>query len=90
MRNNGKMDVCRTETRRVLLLRAGHRRREQMAIRWPGEGRTVPVKEVKHVRHTLKLCEEDGVTSDSFYAKGVRIDRFINDYRVVLRRLASR
>jgi death-on-curing protein len=90
MRNNGKMDICRTEARRILILKAGHRRREQMAIRWPGDGRTVPVKEIKHIRHTLKLCEEDGVTSDSFYAKGVRIDRFINEYRVVLRKLASR
>lgn len=53
-------------------------------------GPYVPIKEIKHLRQTLKLCEEDGVTSDSFYAKGVRVDRFINDYRVVLRKLASR
>jgi death on curing protein len=89
-RSNSKMDVCRTETRRILLLKTGHRRKTLMAIRWPGEGRTVPIKEVKHIRHTLKLCEEDGVPSDSFYTKGVRVDRFINEYRVVLRKLASR
>ncbi|HEV3319779.1 MAG TPA: Fic family protein [Solirubrobacteraceae bacterium] len=88
-RSNGKMDVCRTETRRTLLLKKT-RDKTLMAIRWPGEGRSVPIKEIKHIRQTLKLCEEDGVTSDSFYAKGVRVDRFINDYRTVLRRLASR
>jgi death-on-curing protein len=88
-RNNGKVDICRTETRRTLL-RMTTRDKTLMAVRWPGEGRTVPISEIKHIRQTLKLCEEDGVTSDSFYAKGVRVDRFINEYRVVLRRLASR
>ena len=88
-RSNGKIDIFRIETRRTLLLRKT-RKKTLMALRWPGEGRTVPINEIKHIRQTLKLCEEDGVTSDSFYAKGVRVDRFINDYRVVLRKLASR
>ncbi|MHB1807864.1 MAG: type II toxin-antitoxin system death-on-curing family toxin [Solirubrobacteraceae bacterium] len=88
-RSNGKVDICRSETRRTLLLKKT-RDKTLMAIRWPGEGRTVPIGEIKHVRQTLKLCEEDGITRDSFYANGVRVDRFINDYRVVLRKLASR
>ena len=88
-RNNGKVDIFRIETRRTLLVKKS-RQKTLMALRWPGEGRTVPINEIKHIRQTLKLCEEDGVTSDSFYAKGVRIERFINDYRVVLRKLASR
>jgi death-on-curing protein len=88
-RSNGKADIFRMETRRALL-RTKTWQKTLMALRWPGEGRTVPINEIKHVRQTLKLCEEDGVTSDSFYAKGVRVDRFINDYRVVLRKLASR
>jgi death on curing protein len=88
-RPNGKMDVSRTETKRILLLTT-QREKAMMAIKWPGEGRTVPINEIKHVRQTLELCEHDGVTSDSFYAKGVRVDRFINDYRMVLRKLASR
>ncbi len=88
-RSNGKMDICRTETRRTLLLKT-RSHKTLMATRWPGEGRTVPIKEIKHIRQTLKLCEESGVTSDSFYANGVRVDRFINEYRIVLRKLASR
>jgi hypothetical protein len=88
--NNGKVDVCATETRRNLLLKRTQQRKTRMVLRWPGEGRTVPLNEVKHIRQTLKLCEEDGVTRDSFYAKGVRVDRFINEYRTVLRKLASR
>jgi len=48
------------------------------------------MKQVKHIRQMLKLCEEDGVTRDAFYSKGVRVDSFINEYRLVLRKLASR
>jgi death-on-curing protein len=61
-----------------------------MAIEWPGDGRQVAIGTIKHLRRTLGLCEEDGVTRDSFYEKGVRIDAFINNYRQVLRQLASR
>jgi death-on-curing protein len=87
---NRTMDVCATETRRTILLRKSQHRKTLMAIRWTGDGRTVPIEQIKHIRRTLKLCEEDGVTSDTFYAKGVRVDRFINEYRLVLRKLASR
>lgn len=87
---NRKMDVCATETRRTIFLKKTQHRKTLMAVRWTGDGRTVPIEQIKHIRLTLKLCEEDGVTSDTFYAKGVRVERFINEYRLVLRKLASR
>lgn len=88
-RSNRKMDVCAMETRRRLFKTSKHHK-TLMAISWPGDGRTVPMPEVKHIRQMLKLCEEDGVTRDAFYSKGVRVDSFINEYRLVLRKLASR
>jgi death-on-curing family protein len=87
--NNRKVDICATETRKRFF-KTTERRKTLMAISWPGDGRVVPMNQVKHIRQTLKLCEEDGVTRDAFYSKGVRVDQFINDYRIVLRRLASR
>lgn len=86
---NSKVDISKTETRRTLFVKK-QRQRTRMILKWPGDGKTVPINEVKHLRQTLNLCEEDGVTRDAFYAKGVRIDRFINQYRIVLRKLASR
>jgi death-on-curing protein len=88
---NQKMAVVGAiETRRMLFIATTRRRTTLMTVRWPGDGKTVPIGQIKHIRQTLKLCEEDGVTRDSFYAKGDRIDRFINEYRLVLRKLASR
>jgi death-on-curing protein len=86
---NMKMQVCKTEIRRGLL-KTTRRPKTEMVISWPSDGRTVPISQIKHIRQTLELCEEDGVTRDRFYDKGVRIERFINEYRLVLRKLASR
>ena len=85
-----KMTISKIEARRGLLGRKTRRHRVRMATRWPDEGKTVPIGQVKHIRQTLNLCEEDGVMRDGFYEKGVRVDRFINQYRLVLRKLASR
>lgn len=87
---NEKMNISKIETRRNLLGRTTQRERLRMSAKWPDEGKTVPIGQIKHIRQTLKLCEEDGVTRDSFYEQGVRVDRFINEYRLVLRKLASR
>jgi death-on-curing protein len=86
---NRKVAISGVQVRRTLFVKK-RRHKTLMVIRWPGDGRIVPIGVVKHVRQTLELCEEDGVTKDAFYAKGVRIDRFINEYRIVLRKLASR
>jgi prophage maintenance system killer protein len=86
---NMKVAICVAETRRGLLRRTV-RPKAVMSLDWPGDGRTVSVGHIKHLRKKLKLCEEDGVTREAFYTNGARVDRFINDYRLVLRQLASR
>jgi death-on-curing protein len=83
----GKANVVRTESGGLL---KRPRSKTVMSIKWPGEGRPVTINEIKHIRRTLKLCEEDGVDRDTFYERGVRVDKFINEHRTVLRRLASR
>jgi hypothetical protein len=85
---NNKVPIVVTETHG--LFRRREREKTVMTIDWPGDGRSVSLNQLKHLRRTLKLCEEDGVTRDAFYSQGVRIDSFINDYRLVLRKLASR
>lgn len=85
---NNKVSIVVTETHG--LFRRRERDKTVLTIDWPGDGRTVSLNQLKHVRRTLKLCEEDGVTRDAFYSQGVRIESFINDYRLVLRKLASR
>lgn len=87
---NHKMNISKVEVRRTLLGRTTQRQRLRMSAKWPDEGKTVPMGQIKHIRQTLKLCEEDGFPRDVFYQRGVRVDRFINEYRLVLRRLASR
>jgi death-on-curing family protein len=86
---NQKIAIVRTEDVRGLF-RTRQQEKTLMAIDWPGDGRDVSIGQIKHLRRTLNLCEEDGVTRDAFYSSGARIDNFINDYRQVLRKLASR
>lgn len=86
---NMKVAICAAEGRRGLFRRTP-RQNALMSLDWPGDGRTVSIRQIKHIRKTLGLREEDGVTRETFYGKGVRVDRFINDYRLVLRQLASR
>lgn len=86
---NMKVAICLSEKPRGLFRRT-RREKTVMSLDWPSDGRTVSVSQIKHIRRTLHLCEEDGVTKEAFYGKGVRVDRFINDYRLVLRQLASR
>ncbi len=85
---NHKVPIIVTETRGLVIRR--QLEKTVMSIDWPGDGRTVAVGTIKHLRRTLKLCEEDGVPKDAFYGQGIRIDAFINEYRLVLRKLASR
>jgi death-on-curing protein len=65
-------------------------RRHVTAISFPGEGKTVAIRDIKFVRKTCHLTEEYGVDSTSFYNDTVVIDAFINRYRTILRRLARK
>jgi death-on-curing protein len=54
----------------------------------PGDSRIVQINELKVVRRALRLTEEDGVDSESFYETRIVIDGFITAHRQVLRKLA--
>ncbi len=55
---------------------------------YPGGGKTVAIDEIKQIRRALKLDEENGVDTISFYGHQAVIDSFIREHRKVLRRLA--
>lgn len=55
---------------------------------YPGGGKTVQIDEIKKIRRTLKLDEDNGIDTISFYGKQTVIDSLIRDHRKVLRRLA--
>lgn len=54
----------------------------------PGDSRTVSIQVIKDLRKALRLDEENGVDSHSFYGTQTVIDSFIMENRKVLRRLA--
>ena len=55
----------------------------------PGDSRTISLNEIKQVREALRLTEENGVDSHSFYSEQTLIDEHIRNSRSVLRRLAK-
>jgi death-on-curing family protein len=58
-------------------------------IGYRNEGTTVAMKEIKNLRRIASLREEDGCDSEAFYAEGAMFDVFINQYRLILRRLSK-
>jgi death-on-curing protein len=86
------IDVARLESREKGLFKKSlvTVRKHVGTIGFPGDNRFVPLKVLKQVRVMCKLCEEDGVDTESFYDEAALIDAFVNRYRTILRRLARR
>ncbi len=84
-----KVSICRSTNTRPSLF-GKQKIKAVMSIDWHDDGRDIAIGNVKHIRETLHLCERDGVTRETFYGGGLRVDRFINEYRLVLRKLANR
>ena len=59
------------------------------SISYFGENREVGYNIIKRVRKMCNLSEENGCDSSSFYDEESIIDSFINNYRIVLRRLGK-
>jgi death-on-curing protein len=79
------------EVKKGLFKKRTERRKTHIGkIGYPGDGEFVPLKELKHARRLCRLTEECGVDSDSFYEHVDVVDSFINKYRTVLRRLATK
>jgi death-on-curing family protein len=90
--NGNYIDVVKYETvEKGLFRRQKHRVAKRItSIGYPGETKEVAMKVIKDVRRICNLREEDGVDSSSFYDQTVVMDAFINRYRKILTRLASR
>lgn len=87
---NNSIDIVKLEMRTKGLIRKKeietHKRIGN--IPYPGEHRSVSVKDIKNVRRICRLREEDGVDSDAFYDDTAVLHGFVNIYRKVLRYLA--
>lgn len=56
---------------------------------YPKANFTVPVGEVKRIRRALHLDEIHGVDSAGFYNLDTTVDKFVNQYRNLMKRLAD-
>jgi prophage maintenance system killer protein len=88
--NNNSIDVCREVDITSGLFRRQTRTELKKIgnIPYPGDRATVGVRLIKQLRRMCELTEQNGIDSDSFYSRADVVDVFINEYRVVLRRLA--
>lgn len=59
----------------------------RVQVRCPGDGADASPQTIRTIRHALRLDNDHGVDSASFY-RGDSIDVFVAEYRQVLRRLA--
>jgi len=66
-----------------------HRGRWMCRTGYPKIDFEVGVNEVKRIRKALRLDEVHGVDSRGFYDLAGQVDRFVNDYRNLMRRLAD-
>ncbi len=56
---------------------------------YPNPGFEVQVPEIKAIRHALRLDDAHGVDSAGFYNLKGQVDRFVNQHRNLLKRLAD-
>ena len=58
-------------------------------LSYPGEGAVLPKDSLKKLRRDCDLDLEDGIDSEVFYEDEDQIDRILNDYRNLLKRLSK-
>jgi death-on-curing family protein len=95
--NGGTIELLRVEqhieTRLFRSAIVTNQHKRLTSIPYRGENGFVPIQAIKTVRKQCGLTEADGFDSFGFYDSGSNtdtIDGFINEYRTVLRRLASK
>lgn len=66
-----------------------HRGQWMVQTGYPRASFDVQVNEVKRIRRTLRLNEAQGFDSAAFYNLEQTVDRFVNEYRDLMRRLAD-
>jgi death-on-curing family protein len=88
MKSNS-IGIYRKVTVRTPLLKKRDAWKHIGKMSWPGEGRVVPIRELKTVRRICKLDEPNGCDTEAFYSDADKIEPFINEYRSVLVRLSK-
>ncbi len=66
-----------------------HRGQWMIRTGYPRPSFQVPVGEVKKIRRALRLDESQGIDSAAFYDLDQTVDKFVNEYRDLMRRLAD-
>lgn len=66
-----------------------HRGQWVVKTGYPRANFEIAVNEVKRIRRALKLDEAQGIDSAVFYNLDETVDRFVNEYRDLMRRLAD-
>ncbi|MCE3261588.1 MAG: hypothetical protein K0R43_667 [Pseudoduganella sp.] len=66
-----------------------HREMWMVRVGYPRAQFEVPVGRVKEIRRALRLDEAQGIDSAAFYNLEQTVDRFVNEYRDLMRRLAD-
>jgi len=66
-----------------------HRGQWMYKTGYPRGNFEVPVQEIKRIRRALRLDEVNGIDSAAFYDLEVTVDKFVNEYRDLMRRLAD-
>ena len=66
-----------------------HRGQWMIKTGYPRANFEVQVNEVKRIRKSLRLDEMHGIDSAAFYDLDATVDKFVNEYRDLMRRLAD-
>lgn len=87
--HSNSIDIVKAEQKRTLLRGMKVVEKRLGSIGYRDEGTEVSFKDLRNLRQTCDLTEEDGVDSEAFYDGADVVDAFVNRYRTVLRRLAK-
>jgi death on curing protein len=85
---NHNVGIFREVEEKRLLRKPVLRKERLITIPWPGDGRTVAIKQIKAIRRATGLAETDGCDSNSFYDHADMVDVFVTEYRDILSKLA--
>ena len=66
-----------------------HKNKWMVKTGYPRANFEVSVGEVKRIRRALRLDEAQGIDSGAFYDLAKTVDKFVNEYRDLMRRLAD-
>jgi death-on-curing family protein len=85
---NMNVGIYREVMVKRLLRKSAIEKQRVITIPWPGDGKSVGMKQIKAVRRAAGLDAPSGCDTHSFYEHADMVDVFINEYRDILSKLA--